>query len=152
MKKEFEAFRSKLYAYIFLILALVCVAVGFTFLLMWIEVSVPIIIISLVLFIAFMVLFMLFFLKNAPAVELKSKEIVFYAGEIKRFDIADVKKIYVLATKQSLKIELYTDEEEYEFSSFVASARLKAEELIALLKKLNVSVNEIEEENESKPQ
>lgn len=140
MKKEFEAYRSNLYAFILLIVSALALITTVTFFVVWIEWSLPIIIISFIVFVAFLLGFILLYVKKTIAFYVTKKEIVFCENAEAVIKLEDVESVDIKSNLVMISLNVRTNEKEQEFSYFVADLKKKKAELIELLTNLGINL------------
>ena len=140
MKKEFEAFRSKAYAYVFLALAVLCFIVGVFFSVMWIEWSLVIVIASFTLFIVLISQFIIMFLKQDLAVEVIKDKMTIYQNQNVVLNLDEIKSITIDNNPLTLKMLIKANDKEENVEIFISNLKQKREEFVNLMNNLEIKV------------
>lgn len=142
MKNEYEALRSRSYAYVFLTIGLLFFCVGLFFLIMWIEWSVTIVITSFSLFAVSLAMFIVLFLKQDIVIETNKEKIIFYLDVKKEYSFKEIESVYVKNGRFATIIIIKTSKGEENFECFLADATRKRVELIEHLEKKGIKINQ----------
>lgn len=140
MKKEFEAFRSKAYAYVFLALSILCFIVGVFFSVMWIEWSLSIVIVSFLLFAIFLSLFIVMFLKQDLVIQVTKDKITIYQKQNATLNLDEIKSITIDNNPLTLKMLIETSDKTENIEIFISNLKQKREEFINLMNNLEIKV------------
>jgi alpha-N-acetylglucosamine transferase len=123
MKKEFEVFRSNLYAFILLFLSLFFLTIAIISFIFWIEWSLFIIIVSFILFVLGLLCFVLLYTKQALAFTITKKQIVFFEKTEEIYVLEDVEQVNVSANSFILTLAVKTNGVDKKYSYFVSKAK-----------------------------
>lgn len=140
MKKEFEAFRSKAYAYVFLALSILCFIIGVFFSVMWIEWSLSIVIVSFLLFAIFLSLFIVMFLKQDLVIQVTKDKITIYQKQNATLNLDEIKSITIDNNPLTLKMLIETSDKTENIEIFISNLKQKREEFINLMNNLEIKV------------
>lgn len=140
MKKEFEAFRSKAYAYVFLALSILCFIIGVFFSVMWIEWSLSIVIVSFLLFAIFLSLFIVMFLKQDLVIQVTKDKITIYQKQNATLNLDEIKSITIDNNPLTLKMLIETGDKTENIEIFISNLKQKREEFIILMNNLGIKV------------
>ena len=140
MKKEFEAFRSKAYAYVFLALSILCFIIGVFFSVMWIEWSLSIVIVSFLLFAIFLSLFIVMFLKQDLVIQVTKDKITIYQKQNATLNLDEIKSITIDNNPLTLKMLIETSDKTDNIEIFISNLKQKREEFIILMNNLGIKV------------
>ena len=140
MKKEFEAFRSKAYAYVFLALSILCFIIGVFFSIMWIEWSLSIVIVSFLLFAIFLSLFIVMFLKQDLVIQVTKDKITIYQKQNATLNLDEIKSITIDNNPLTLKMLIETSDKTENIEIFISNLKQKREEFIILMNNLGIKV------------
>lgn len=140
MKKEFEAFRSKAYAYVFLALSILCFIIGVFFSVMWIEWSLSIVIVSFLLFAIFLSLFIVMFLKQDLVIQVTKDKITIYQKQNATLNLDEIKSITIDNNPLTLKMLIETSDKTENIEIFISNLKQKREEFIILMNNLGIKV------------
>ena len=140
MRKEIELYRSNLYAIIMLVISLLFLATAIVFFVIWIEWSLPVIIVSFLLFIVFLLCFILLYVKKTAVIYVTKKEIAFLNKEEKIISLDTIESVEIKTNISMLTILVKTTDESYEYSCFVYKLKEKQSEFIEVLKNLGINI------------
>lgn len=140
MKKEFEAFRSKAYAYVFLALSILCFIIGVFFSVMWIEWSLSIVIVSFLLFAIFLSLFIVMFLKQDLVIQVTKDKFTIYQKQNATLNLDEIKSITIDNNPLTLKMLIETGDKTENIEIFISNLKQKREEFIILMNNLGIKV------------
>lgn len=140
MKKEFEAFRSKAYAYVFLALSILCFIIGVFFSVMWIEWSLSIVIVSFLLFAIFLSLFIVMFLKQDLVIQVTKDKFTIYQKQNATLNLDEIKSITIDNNPLTLKMLIETSDKTENIEIFISNLKQKREEFIILMNNLEIKV------------
>lgn len=140
MKKEIELYRSNLYAIIMLVISLLFLSTAIVFFVIWIEWSLPVIIVSFLLFIVFLLCFILLYVKKTTVIYVTKKEIAFLNKEEKIISLDTIESVEIKTNISMLTILVKTTDESYEYSCFVYKLKEKQSEFIVVLKNLGINI------------
>ena len=122
MKKEFEIYRSNFYGIICMIASILSFIIGFVFILARIEWSGFLATVFFILFVGFMILFALLFLRPFVVASVNKDKIIIYDKETVEIPVNSIKKIELKNNLMSLKVNIYTEEKVYEYEWYVSRA------------------------------
>ena len=141
MKKEFEAYYSKSYAWIFAILMLLSLFGIVIFSIFWISnVSlIPIVTLSIISVVLAYV-FVITIQKDGLAVQMTDNKLFLYKKHLVEIPIEDILKVSLHDGDGSFDISIKTPTQKFSMHCFIKEQRKKKDELITLLKDKGVKV------------
>ncbi|MBQ8392894.1 MAG: hypothetical protein IJX51_03890 [Clostridia bacterium] len=141
MKKEFEAYYSKAYAWIFAVLMLLFLFGIVMFSIFWIpDLSLLFIITLSIVFLIFAYVFVITIRKNGVAIQITDNKLILCKKELVEIPIADIMKITIHDGDGSFDISINTITQKYSMHCFIKEQRKKKDEIIAILKSKGVKV------------
>lgn len=142
MKKEFEAYYSKAYAWIFAILiplfgsGIVMLSIS------WIpNVSLIAIVTLLIASLVCAYMFMVTILKDGAAIQITDNKLILYKKHTIEIPIEDILKISIHDGDGSFDISIKTPIKKFSMHCFIKEQRKKKDELIALLKSKGIKAD-----------
>lgn len=120
MKKEFEIYRSNFYGIICMIASILSFIIGFIFILARIEWSGFLATVFFILFVGFMLLFALMFLRPFVVATVNKDKITIYDKETTEIAVNDIKKIELKSNLMALRVNIYTEEKVYNYEWYVS--------------------------------
>ncbi len=141
MKKEFEAYYAKGYAWIFAALILLFLFGIIMFSIFWIpNISLVFILTSSLVSFIFAYLFVITIRKNGVAVQVTDNKLILFKKELVEIPIEDIIKISIHDGDGSFDVSIKTHSEKYSMHCFIKEQRKKKDEFITLLKNKGVKV------------
>ncbi|MBR2340475.1 MAG: hypothetical protein IKA74_06555 [Clostridia bacterium] len=141
MKKEFEAYYSKAYAWIFAILVVVFLFGIIIFSIFWVPiVSLIFIIISSIISSTFAYVFLIAVRKKGVAIQITNNKLILCKKGLIEIPIDDILKISIYDGDGSFDISIKTQTQKYSMHCFIREQRKKKNELITLLKTKSIRV------------
>ena len=141
MKKEFEAYYSKAYAWIFAILMLLSLFGIVMFSVFWISNDSLIAIVTLsIISLVFAYVFMITIQKDGVAVQITDNKLFLYKKHLVEIPIEDILKVSLHDGDGSFDISIKTSMQKFSMHCFIKEQRKKKDELITLLKDKGVEV------------
>lgn len=122
MKKEFEIYRSNFYGIIFLIVSILSFITGFVFILARIEWSGFLATVFFLLFVAFIGLFALFFLRPFIIAKITKEKFIVYDKKIIEIELTKIRKFEIKSNLMTLIVRVYIEEEKQEFEWLVSKS------------------------------
>ena len=141
MKKEFEAYYSKAYAWIFAVLLLLFIFAIVMFSVFWISNLSLIFIITLsVISLVLAYMFVITIRKDGVAIEIRDNKFFLYKRQPVEIPIEDIFKISIHDGDGSFDISIKTITQTYRMHCFIKKQRKKKDEIIAILKHKGIKV------------
>ena len=141
MKKEYEAYYSRAYAWIFIFLILLSICGIIIFSIFWQpDLSLRFIIILSVACLLLAVCFFGTIRKDGVAVQVIDNQLILYKKEFIRIPIEDIITISIHDGDGSFDISLKTHTKRYSMHCFIKEQRKKKDEFISLLKSKGIKV------------
>ena len=141
MKKEFEAYYSKAYAWIFAILMLLSLFGIVMFSVFWIPNVSLIAIVTLSIISAVLAyVFVITIQKNGVAVQITDNKLFLYKKHLVEIPIEDILKVSLHDGDGSFDISIKTSTQKFSMHCFIKEQRKKKDEFITLLKNKGVTV------------
>ena len=142
MKKEFEAYYSKAYAWIFAILMLLSLFGIVMFSVFWISNISFIAIVTLsIISLVFAYVFAITIRKDGVAIEITDNKLILYKKHPIEIPIKDILTISIHDGDGSFDILIKTSSQKYSLHCFIKEQRKKKDELIVLLKNKGIKVH-----------
>ena len=107
---------------------------------MWIEWSLPIVVVSFIGFAIFMVFFVIMFLKQDVVMEITKEKMIVYKNPIKEYSLEELESITIDNNIFSLKLIIKSNSNEDVVEIFVSNLKQKREELVNVLNNLETKV------------
>ena len=141
MKKEFEAYYSKAYAWIFAVLILLCLFGIVMLSVFWIfNVSLMAIVTLSIISLILSYIFAITIRKDGVAVQITDNKLILYKKHLIEIPIEDILKISIHDGDGSFDVSVKTQTKKYSMHCFIKEQRKKKEEFITLLKDKGVKV------------
>ena len=141
MKKEFEAYYSKAYAWIFAVLLMLFISAIVMFSVFWIPNLSLIFIITLsVISLVLAYMFVITIRKDGVAIEIRDNKFFLYKRQPVEIPIEDIFKISIHDGDGSFDISIKTITQTYRMHCFIKKQRKKKDEIIAILKHKGIKV------------
>ena len=141
MKKEFEAYYSKAYAWIFAVLMLLSLCGIVVFSAFWISnVSFIAIVTLSIISLVFAYVFAITIRKDGVAIEIMDNKLILYKKHPIEISIKDILKISIHDGDGSFDISIKTPTQKFSMHCFIKEQRKKKDEFITLLKGKGVKV------------
>ena len=141
MKKEFEAYYSKAYAWIFAVLMLLSLCGIVIFSAFWISnVSFIAIVTLSIISLVFAYVFAITIRKDGVAIEIMDNKLILYKEHSIEIPIKDILKISIHDGDGSFDISIKTPTQKFSMHCFIKEQRKKKDEFITLLKGKGVKV------------
>ena len=142
MKKEFEAYYSKAYAWIFAVLILLLLFGIVMFSIFWISnVSLIAIVTLSIISVVLAYVFVLTIRKDGVAVEITNNKLILYKKHLIEISIKDILTISIHDGDGSFDISIKTQTQKFSMHCFIKEQRKKKNELIVLLKNKGIKVD-----------
>lgn len=142
MKKEFEAYYSKAYAWIFAVLVLLLLFAIAILSIFWIPIISLIAIVALsIISVGLAFVFVTTILKDGVAVQITDNKLILYKKHLIEIPIKDILKISIHDGDGSFDILVKTSTQKYSMHCFIKEQRKKKRELIALLEDKGIRVD-----------
>ncbi len=142
MKKEFEAYYSKAYAWIFAVLMLLSLFGIVMFLVFWISNLSFIVIVTLsIISVVFAYVFAITIQKDGVAVEITDNKLILYNKHLVEIPFEDILKVSLHDGDGSFDISIKTQTQKFSMHCFIKEQRKKKDELIMLLKSKGIKVD-----------
>ena len=141
MKKEFEAYYSKAYAWIFAVLMLLSLFGIVMFSIFWISnVSLIAIVTLSIISLVFAYVFAITIRKDGVAIEIMDNKLILYKKHPVEIPIKDILKISIHDGDGSFDISIKTPTQKFSMHCFIKEQRKKKDEFITLLKGKGIKV------------
>ncbi len=141
MKKEFEAYYSKVYAWIFAVLMLLSLLGIVMFSVFWISTLSLIAIITLsIISLVFTYVFAITIRKDGVAVQITDNKLILYKKHLVEIPFEDILKVSLHDGDSSFDISIKTQTQKFSMHCFIKEQRKKKDEFITLLKDKGVKV------------
>ena len=141
MKKEFEAYYSKAYAWIFAVLLLLFIFAIVMFSVFWISNLSLIFIVTLsVVSVILAYVFVITIRKDGVAIEIMDNKLILYKKHPIEISIKDILKISIHDGDGSFDISIKTPTQKFSMHCFIKEQRKKKDEFITLLKGKGIKV------------
>ena len=141
MKKEFEAYYSKAYAWIFAILVLLSLFGIVMFSVFWIpNVSLIAIVTLSIISVVLAYVFVITIQKDGVAVQITDNKLFLYKKHLVEIPIEDILKVSLHDGDDSFDISIKTSTQKFSMHCFIKEQRKKKDELIVLLKNKGIKV------------
>ena len=141
MKKEFEAYYSKAYAWIFVVLMLLSLFGIVKFSVFWIsDISFIAIFTLSIISLVFAYVFAITIRKDGVAIEITDNKLILYKKYPIEIPIKDILKISIHGGDGSFDISIKTPTQKFSMHCFIKEQRKKKDEFITLLKGKGVKV------------
>lgn len=141
MKKEFEAYYSKAYAWIFAVLMLLSLFGIVMFSVFWISnVSFIAIVTLSIISLVFVYVFAITIRKDGVAIEIMDNKLILYKKHPIEISIKDILKISIHDGDGSFDISIKTPTQKFSMHCFIKEQRKKKDEFITLLKGKGIKV------------
>ena len=141
MKKEFEAYYSKAYAWIFAILMLLSLFGIVMFSVFWIpNISLRAIVTLSIISVVLAYVFVITIQKNGVAVQITDNKLCLYKKHLVEIPIEDILKVLLHDGDGSFDISIKTPTQKFSMHCFIKEQRTKKDELITLLKDKGIKV------------
>ena len=141
MKKEFEAYYSKAYAWIFAVLLLLFIFAIVMLSVFWISnVSLTAIVTLSIISVVLAYVFVLTIRKDGVAVEITNNILILYKKHLIEIPIKNILTISIHDGDGSFDILVKTSSQKYSMHCFIKEQRKKKDEFITLLKNKGVKV------------
>jgi len=141
MKKEFEAYYSKAYAWIFAVLILLCLFGIVMLSVFWIfNVSLIAIVTLSIISLILSYIFAITIRKDGVAVQITDNKLILYKKHLIEIPIEDILKISIHDGDGSFDVSVKTQTKKYSMHCFIKEQRKKKDEFITLLKNKGVKV------------
>lgn len=141
MKKEFEAYYSKHYAWIFFSLAVIFIIATALLWMFWIDgVSLTFVIICPIVAAIMLFVFAATIKKDGVAVEIAENKLILHKKEFVEIPLIDILKISIRDGDGSFDISIKTLATKYSMHCFIKEQRQKKDQLMALLKSKGIKV------------
>ena len=142
MKKEFEAYYSKAYAWIFAVLLLLFIFAIVMFSVFWISNLSFIFIVTLsIISVVLAYVFIITIQKDGVAVQITDSNLILYKKHLIEIPIKDILTISIHDGDGSFYILIKTSSQKYSMHCFIKEQRKKKDELIVLLKNKGIKVH-----------
>ena len=142
MKKEFEAYYSKAYAWIFAVLLLLFIFAIVMFSVFWISNLSLIFIVTLsVVSVVLAYVFVITIRKDGVAVQITDSSLILYKKHLIEIPIKDILTISIHDGDGSFDILIKTSSQKYSMHCFIKEQRKKKNELIFLLEIKGIKVD-----------
>ena len=142
MKKEFEAYYSKAYAWIFAVLLLLFIFAIVMFSVFWISnISLIAIVTLSIISVVLACVFVLTIRKDGVAVEITNNKLILYKKHLIEIPIKNILTISIHDGDGSFDILVKTSSQKYSMHCFIKEQRKKKDELIVLLKNKGIKVD-----------
>ena len=141
MKKEFEAYYSKAYAWIFAVLMLLSLFGIVMFSIFWISnVSLIAIVTLSIISVVLAYVFVITIRKDGVAIEIIDNKLILYKKHPIEISIKDILKTSIYDGDGSFDISIKTPTQKFSMHCFIKEQRKKKDEFITLLKGKGVKV------------
>jgi hypothetical protein len=141
MKKEFEAYYSKAYAWIFAILVLLSLFGIVMFSVFWIpNISLTAIVTLSIISVVLAYVFVITIQKYGVAVQITDNKLFLYKKHLVEIPIEDILKVSLHDGDGSFDISIKTSTQKFSMHCFIKEQRKKKDEFITLLKDKGVKV------------
>ena len=145
MKKEFEAYYSKAYAWIFAVLLLLFIFAIVMFSVFWISNLSLIFIVTLsVVSVILAYVFVITIRKDGVAVQITNNKLILYKKHLIEIPIKNILTISIHDGDGSFDILVKTSSQKYSMHCFIKEQRKKKDELIVLLKNKGIKVDTVD--------
>lgn len=145
MKKEFEAYYSRAYAWIFVVLILLLLFGIVMFSVFWISnVSLIAIVALSIISLVFAYVFVVTIRKDGVAVQILDNKLILHKKHPVDIPIEDILKISIHDGDGSFDISIETPTQNFSMHCFIKEQREKKDELIVLLKSKGIKVDTFE--------
>ena len=145
MKKEFEAYYSKAYAWIFAILMLLSLFGIVMFSVFWIpNVSLIAIVTLSIISVVLAYVFVITIQKDGVALQITDNKLFLYKKHLVEIPIKDIFKVSLHDGDGSFDILVKTSTQKFSMHCFIKEQRKKKDELIVLLKSKGIKVDTFE--------
>ena len=145
MKKEFEAYYSKAYAWIFVVLILLFLFAIVMFSVFWIpNVSLIAILILTIISAVFAYVFVITIRKDGVAVQIADNKLILYKKHIIQIPIRNILTVTFHVGNGSFDISVKTPTQKISMHCFIKEQRKKKDELIVLLKDKGIKVHTVD--------
>ena len=135
MKKEFEAYYSKAYAWIFAVLMLLSLFGILMLSIFWISnVSLIAIVTLSIILVVLAYVFVITIRKDGVAVQITDNKLILYKKHLIEIPIKDILTISIHDGDGSFDVLIQTSSQKYSMHCFIKEQRKKKTELIALLR------------------
>ena len=142
MKKEFEAYYSKAYAWIFAVLLLLFIFAIVMFSVFWISnVSFIAIVTLSIISLVFAYVFAITIRKDGVAVQITNNKLILYKKHLIEIPIKNILTISIHDGDGSFDISIKTPTQKFSMHCFIKEQRKKKDELIVLLKNKGIKVD-----------
>ena len=142
MKKEFEAYYSKAYAWIFAVLLLLFIFAIVMFSVFWIsDLSLIFIVTLSVVSVVLAYVFFITIRKDGVAVQITDSNLILYKKHLIEIPIKDILTISIHNGNGSFDILIKTSSQKYSMHCLIKEQRKKNDELIVLLKNKGIKVH-----------
>ena len=142
MKKEFEAYYSKAYAWIFAVLLLLFIFAIVMFSVFWISNLSLIFIVTLsVVSVILAYVFVITIRKDGVAVQITNNKLILYKKHLIEIPIKNILTISIHDGDGSFDISIKTPTQKFSMHCFIKEQRKKKDELIVLLKNKGIKVD-----------
>ena len=142
MKKEFEAYYSKAYAWIFATLILLFLFGIVMFSVFWISSLSLIVIVTLsIISLVFTYVFLITIRKDGVAVEITDNKLILYKKHLVEIPFEDILKVSLHNGDGSFDISIKTSTQKFSMHCFIKEQRKKKDELIVLLESKGIKVD-----------
>ena len=142
MKKEFEAYYSKAYAWIFAVLMLLLLFAIAILSIFWIpNISLIAIVALSIISVGLAFVFVTTILKDGVAVQITDNKLILYKKHLIEIPIKDILKISIHDGDGSFDISIKTSAQKFSMHCFIKEQRKKKRELIALLEDKGIRVD-----------
>ncbi len=141
MKKEFEAYYSKAYAWIFAVLILLLLFGIVMLSVFWISnVSLIVIVTLSIISLVFAYVFAITIRKDGVAIEITDNKLILYKKHLVEIPFEDILKVSLHDGDGSFDISIKTSMQKFSMHCFIKEQRKKKDEFITLLKDKGVKV------------
>ena len=141
MKKEFEAYYSKAYAWIFAVLMLLSLFGIVMFSVFWISnVSFIAIVTLSIISLVYAYVFAITIRKDGVAIEITNNKLILYKKHPIEISIKDILKISIHDGDGSFDISIKTPTQKFSMHCFIKEQRKKKDEFITLIKGKGIKV------------
>ena len=142
MKKDFEAYYSKAYAWIFAVLLLLFIFAIVMFSVFWISnLSLLFIVTLSVVSVVLAYVFVITIRKDGVAVQITNNKLILYKKHLIEIPIKNILTISIHDGDGSFDILVKTSSQKYSMHCFIKEQRKKKDELIVLLKNKGIKVD-----------
>ena len=142
MKKEFEAYYSKAYAWIFVVLLLLFIFAIVMFSVFWISaLSLIFIVTLLVVSVVLAYVFVITIRKDGVAVQITDSNLILYKKHLIEIPIKDILTVSIHDGDGSFDISVKTSTQKFSMHCFIKEQRKKKNELIFLLEIKGIKVD-----------